>query len=478
MENFDVIIVGSGPSGMFCAYELISRNPKAKILILEEGKKLSERKCPITEKKTSKCVKCPVCAITHGSSGAGAFSDGKLLLPHKSDRNVRGNLGRLLTLSEAQELYNYTDGVYLGFGAATKVDGEEGPAYIENTLKPFLNLAGLKANCSRIRHLGTDGARQVYQNVEDWLLERGVEIHFNTTVKDIIVQDDKVTGVKVSDSASTSNSTSDSNISEFKCAKVVLAVGRSGTDWLEEFCKKHGIKYVFGSADIGVRYELPDVIMKDINTVLYEGKFIGYTNQYKDRVRTFCQNPSGIVSAESYRGELTLVNGHSFLEPASDNTNLSLLVSIDGLKDPIETIKNLARSINSQGNGQPIVQRLEDLKNGRATTPERLAANSVIPTLRSAIPSDIASVLPYRIVLDLLGFIDAMNIVAPGFSGDENLLYAPEIKFYNLMISQDKNCMTNIQGLYGIGDGAGPTHGLMPASVNGVYLGRILARLI
>ena len=468
MDDFDVIIVGSGPAGMFCAYELVTRKPNSKVLIIEQGKRLMQRVCPM-QKGAEKCLKCKVCAITHGSSGAGAFSDGKLLLPHKSERTVRGNLGCHMNLTESMELYNYTDSVYLQFGATTKVQGEDGLNFINDKLKTDLSSADLNAKCSRIRHLGTDGARTVYQNLEKWLEEHNVTIWFDTEVTDLLVKNKKVYGVRYS---------KQKKIKEIKSNTVVLAIGRSGTEWLEKMCKKHKILYNFGSADLGVRYELPDAVMKDINENLYEGKFIGYPEPYKDKVRTFCQNPSGLVSAESYKGEMTLVNGHSLLKASSENTNLALLVSISQVKNPLEMTKSIAKNINHIGGGQPVVQRLEDLRHGKKTTAEQLLCNPVIPTLAAATPGDISIGMPHRIVMDILGFIDKMDIVAPGFANDDNLLYAPEIKFYSLILKLSQNCETSIQGLYGIGDGSGPTHGLMPASANGVCLGRILTKKI
>ena len=467
MKKFDAIVVGGGPSGMFCAYELITRKPDANVLVIEEGKPIRERKCPSQEKETP-CVKCRVCGITHGSSGAGAFSDGKLLLPHPTDRRVRGNLGRHMSLEEAMELYQYTDKVYLKFGATEEVQGEDGITFVNTVLHSYLKQSGLKANCSRIRHLGTDGAHEVYRNIEDFLKERGVKTLFNTEVTDIVVEGEQVTGVQYRHENETG---------EILANVVVLAIGRSGTEWLEKLCIRHGIENFSGPADLGVRYELPNSVMQDINRVLYEGKFIGNPNPYRDKVRTFCQNPSGLVSAESYKGELTLVNGHSLLVPASENTNLALLVSMDfgGLENPIEVTEQIARAMNKVGRGQPVVQRLGDLRNGHRTTVEALRRNSVEPTLKSAVPGDLSLGMPLRILVDILGFIEQMEIVAPGFGDDDNLLYAPEIKFYSLMLKLSKDCETNIKGLYGIGDGSGPTHGLMPASVNGVLLGRILA---
>ena len=469
-KKFDVVIVGGGPAGMFCAYEIVTRKPNARVLILEIGKAIRDRKCPAQERNIP-CVKCKVCNITHGSSGAGAFSDGKLLLPHHTDRRVRGNLEPHMNLKQAMELYQYTDDVYLSFGATEEVQGDKGIGFVNTILAPYLKQAELKANCSRIRHLGTDGAHEVYRNIEDFLKEKGVEILFNAEVTDILVESGKVTGVQYRNGAEMGKILSD---------KVVLAIGRSGTEWLEKICIKHGIENFSGPADLGVRYELPDSVMREINRFLYEGKFIGTPNPYRDRVRTFCQNPSGLVSSESYKGELTLVNGHSLLIQASENTNLALLVSMDfgGLENPIKVTEQIARAMNRVGNGQPVVQRLGDLRTGHRTTLEALKRNSVTPTLKSAVPGDLALGMPMRVLVDILGFIDQMEIIAPGFGDDDNLLYAPEIKFYSLMLRLSKNCETNIFDLYGIGDGSGPTHGLMPASVNGVFLGRYLVSQI
>lgn len=468
--KWDTIIVGGGPAGMFCAYELKVRKPQEKILIVEMGKKLEDRNCP--EKKLGKCVKCRVCSITHGSSGAGAYSDGKLNLPNERDRVVRGNLGKHLELHEAKELYKYTDNVYLQFGATGEIWGEDGADYLAS-IKPYMDEADITANCSRIRHLGTDGAKVVFQNLETFLKDSGVTTFFQEEVTDLIVVDNQVLGVKCL------NNKKRKVDSVYYADKVVLAIGRAGTDWLEKMCKRHKIKSYSGPADLGVRFELPDSVMKDINLNLYEGKFIGYPAPYKDKVRTFCQNPSGLVSTESYKGELTLVNGHSLLVPMSENTNLALLVSMNltGTRNPTAVTEDIAWCLNRIGNGQPIIQRLEDLRRGRETTSEVLKRNSVIPTLKSACPGDISLAMPHRVVVDILGFIAQMDKIAPGFADGDNLLYAPEIKFYSHMLKLSKKCETSCKGLYGIGDGSGPTHGLMPASVNGVYLGRKLALL-
>lgn len=466
MKNVDVVIIGAGPAGMFCAYEIITKRPSTKVVILEMGRQIRQRICP--EKEKGLCVKCPVCAITHGSAGAGAFSDGKLLLPKPTDRFVRGNLGKHLTVPEARELFGYTDQIYLNFGATSEIKGANAETFIKE-IAPYLKEAGLSARSSRIRHLGTDGAREVYKNLEDFLKKKGINFLYQKKANDLIIENGQVIGVKY---CKINEEQEESVVAK----NVILAVGRSGTKWLEELCKKYRIKSWYGSADLGVRYELPDMVMKDINENLYEGKFIGYPAPFQDKVRTFCQNPSGLVSSESYNGKLTLVNGHSHLQPMSENTNLALLVSmnLNGLTNPTQICEDVAHTINSLGQGQPLVQRLEDLRCGRATTPEVLLRNSVIPTLKSARPGDLSLGMPHRVFVDILGFIAQMDMVIPGFADGDNLLYGPEAKFYSLMLSLNKNCETSIKGLYGIGDGSGPTHGLMPASVNGILLGRII----
>ena len=478
--KYDLIVVGMGPSAAFLAYELIQQNNYKSVLLIDQGKNVKKRACPI--EKTGKCVKCkPFCNITCGFSGAGAFSDGKLLSYHKSslgnsdDIYLGGNGGGYikdyLSKEEIVDLLTYTDNIYLDFGADTKLEGVE---YEEEIKK--LQKKAAKANLSLvscpIRHLGTEKAHILYSKIQDYLEEHGINMMYETEVLDIIIEKNKVKGVTIKHNNS-------DIVEEIKAKKVVLAVGRKGASWLSEMCRIHDIKTRLGSVDIGIRYELPDAVMKDINKYMYEGKFIGRPFPYGDKVRTFCQNPSGFVSAEVYDNNLTLVNGHSYKEKKSHNTNLAILVTHHftyPFDKPIEYGENVARNLNSLANGTAMVQRLGDIRRGRRTWPEDLEHNSVEPTLKGAVAGDLTYSLGYRTMTDILNFINDIDKVVEGFANPDNLLYGPEIKFYSNEVELNKDFETSVKGLYSIGDGGGLTTGLMMASASGVKLARILSQ--
>lgn len=468
-NKYDFIVVGGGPSGMFFAYEMIQRDPGKKILIIERGKKVEDRKCP--EATTGKCVKCrPFCNITSGSSGAGAFSDGKLSLfnPEDDDFQVGGNLHKYLGVNQTKEVITYTDNVYLAFGATEELEGVENRVEIAKIRKSAESV-GLDLVNIPIRHLGTDHAHVLYKKIEDYLEDNGVTTLFETEVTDLIIDTkEHVRGVKYVETKKPEEE------HLIYAPNVILAVGRGGADWLEKMCEKHEIASMPAVIDVGVRYELPDSVMKDINQYLYEGKFIGKPNPFNDKVRTFCQNPSGFVSAEAYKGGLILANGHSCKDEKSENTNLALLVSISlpGVDAPMEYSRNIARNLNALANGQVMVQRLGDVKSGKRTWEEELEGNSVQPTLKSAVPGDISLGMPHRELTDILSFIEMLDKVVPGFADDDNLLYGPELKFYSNKLELDSDFKTNIDGLYAIGDGCGLTRGLMMASASGVQLAR------
>jgi len=471
-NKFDCIVIGMGPSGIFCAYELIKLGKAQNILLIEQGKRVENRVCPIS--KTGKCVKCrPYCNITSGFSGAGAFSDGKLSLynPNDDDLHIGGELHKYIGVPETKKLIDYTDQIYLEFGADKHLEGVENQEEIEKIYnkakKEGLNLINIP-----IRHLGTEKAHELYRNIENFLETNGVNMLFETTVQDLIIENNAIKGV-------IARNVNTDEVTEYYADNVVSAIGRKGANWLSTMCEKHNIETRSGTVDIGVRYELPDKVMEDINKYMYEGKFIGRPFPFKDKVRTFCQNPSGFVAAEVYDNDMALVNGHSYKDTKSTNTNLAILVSHNftyPFKKPIEYGRNVAKNLNQLGAGNVLVQRLGDIYRGKRTWPEELEHNKVEATLKAAVPGDITFALGYRTMTDILEFINDMDKVVEGFANPENLLYAPEIKFYSNKVSIDNNFETSVKGLYSIGDGGGLTRGLMMASASGVYLARVLEK--
>ncbi len=470
-DDYDIIVVGMGPSAIFLAYELIQKNEAKNILLIDEGKPVEKRNCPI--EKVGECLKCkPFCNITSGFSGAGAFSDGKLSLYNEEDDDlyVGGNLHKYIGVEKTKRLIDYTDDIYLKFGADKKLEGieykEEITKLKKKAKKEDITLIGIP-----IRHLGTEKSHEIYKKIQDHLQENGVNMLYETIVTDLIVENEKIKGVKIK------NANKPTEVTELTAKKVVLAVGRKGADWLVNMCDKHNIKTEPGTVDIGVRYELKDEVMAKVNKYLYEGKFISRPYPFRDKVRTFCQNPSGFVSEEVYDDNLSLVNGHSYKDKKSKNTNLAILVSHnfkDPFDKPIEYGKNIAKNVNELGNGTVLVQRLGDIYRGKRTWPEELENNEVEATLKSAVPGDITFAIGYRTMTDILQFINAMDKVVEGFADPHNLLYAPEIKFYSNKVLIDSNFETSIKDLYCIGDGGGMTRGLMMASAAGVQMARNL----
>lgn len=481
MKKYDLIIVGAGPSGVFCAYELIKKNKLKNVLIIEQGKRIEDRFCPI--EKAGKCLHCkPFCSITSGFSGAGAFSDGKLNSYHLSLHNQEGDLylggngggyiKQYMSSEDIKDLLAYTDGIYLSFGADPHLHGIDHRDEIVR-LQRKAKENDLMLVDFPIRHLGTEKAHELYSKIEKFLEENGVEMIFNTSVLDLIIEDGVAKGVAVCDVLNKKSF-------EIFSDKIVLGIGRKGAGWLSDICQRHNIETAVGSVDIGVRYELPDDVMREINTYLYEGKFIGRPKPFCDRVRTFCQNPSGFVSAEVYDNNLTLVNGHSYKDRKSTNTNLAILVSHNfntPFNKPIEYGENIAENVNRLAAGSVLVQRFGDILNGKRTWEKELLTNSVKPTLKSAVAGDITYAIGFRTMTDIINFIKQVDHVVPGFAGEDNLLYAPEIKFYSNTVVVDKNFETSVKNLFCIGDGGGLTTGLMMASASGVKMARNLISL-
>lgn len=461
---YDVIIVGAGPAGIFTAIELIKKKSKKKILLIEKGRKVEDRFCP--KVKTKECVNCkPYCHITTGFSGAGAFSDGKLSLSYE----VGGDLPSLIGEDFAQETIEYTDKIYLEFGADTKIEGLGNEEEIKAIRKRAIQ-SNLKLVDCPIRHLGTEKAQDVYLALQNYLLDNGVEILFNHDCQNIIIEDNICKGVIIFD-----NIKKEERI--IKGNDIVIATGRRGADWFEKLCVEHNIAHQPGPVDIGVRVEVRNEVMEEVNKVLYESKLIGYPKPFKNKVRTFCQNPGGFVSQENYDNNLAVVNGHSYKDLKTKNTNLAILVShnfTEPFNQPIEYAQKVGELTNMLGNGKIMVQRFGDILDGKRTWPEELNHSNISRTLPDAVAGDITSAMPYRAMISIINFIHSMDGVVPGFASNETLLYSPELKFYSNRVKMDKNFNTNISGLYCLGDSSGWTRGLMMASVMGVIMGRNL----
>jgi len=464
--RYDVIIVGAGPSGIFTALELVKRETDKKVLIIEKGKSIDKRHCP--KEKTKVCVSCkPYCHITTGFSGAGAFSDGKLSLSYE----VGGDLPQIIGIDIAQKLINYTDEIYLDFGADTKIEGLGHNEEIKGIRRKAIE-AGLKLVDCPIRHLGTEKAQEIYFKIQEFLLKSGIEIRFDTQVKDMIIEDGAAKAVIIADS----KTKDDEQV--IYGDKIIIATGRKGADWLKAMCLKHEINHVAGTVDIGVRVEVRNEIMEKVNNVLYESKLIGYPEPFRNKVRTFCQNPGGFVSQENYDDDLAIVNGHSYKDRKSNNTNLAILSShnfSEPFNQPIQYGKKVAELVNMLGNGKILVQRFGDILDGKRTWQKELDQTNVKPTLPDAVAGDITSAIPYRPMMNIINFVKAMNTVVPGFASRETLLYGPEIKFYSNKINMDETFNTNITNLHCLGDSSGWTRGLMMASVMGVLMGRLVS---
>ena len=449
--NYDVIIIGAGPGGIFSAYELIGRSPQLKVAVFEAGHTLSKRRCPIDGEKIKTCIGCKSCSIMSGFGGAGAFSDGK----YNITNDFGGTLYEYIGKKQALELMRYVDDINMRFGGeGTKLYSTAGTKFKKLCIQHDLHLLD-----ASVRHLGTDINYVVLENLLSYLSDK-VEFHFDTPVEAVTAEGE---GYRIQ-----------CREGSFTCRKCVISVGRSGSKWMETVCRELDIPTRSNRVDIGVRVELPAEVFSHLTDELYESKIVYRTQKYGDRVRTFCMNPRGEVVNENTNGIIT-VNGHSYEDPAkqTENTNFALLVAkhfSELFKDSNGYGESIARLSNMLGGGV-IVQRFGDLIRGRRSTPSRIEESFVTPTL-NATPGDLSLVLPKRILDGIIEMIYALDKVAPGTANDDTLLYGVEVKFYNMEVEVNDRLETRHPGLYIIGDGSGITHSLSHASASGVHVAR------
>jgi len=453
MADYDVIIVGSGPAGIFAALEL-AKESELKILVLEKGPDIDKRKC--AERLTGKCVNCEPCRITSGWGGAGAFSDGKLTLSTETG----GWMSDYVGAERLAGLIKYVDGVYREFGAPDEVHGVDDEKMRQ--LQREATLAEMRLVPQRVRHMGTDRSNDILKLMKN-RLETQVDIRTGVLVSNLLVEDGHVVGV-LTDAGE-----------EITGDYIIVAPGREGAGWLNIEARRLGLAPVNNAVDIGVRVEVPAAVMEPLTKDLYEPKLIYTSKSFEDKVRTFCVCPYGVVASESTDG-ITTVNGHSYAEKKTENTNFALLVSTvftEPFKEPIAYGKYIARLANLLGDGI-IVQRLGDLLDGRRSTPERIARGTTEPTFKSATPGDLSFVLPYRYISDIKEMLEALDKLAPGVNSRNTLLYGVEVKFYSSRLRLTPELETEIKNLYAIGDGAGITRGLVQSSASGVVAARAI----
>lgn len=458
-NNYDIVIVGAGPAGLYAALEFVNvPSSYSKILVVDKGHTLDKRICPISTGKAEKCIKCKSCAIMEGVSGAGARSDGKFNITN----DFGGTLWEKIGKDTATRLMLKVDNIN---EVLAKKANKKFPElyYTDKELKKDCVKKGLNLLSAQVRHLGTDLNYDLMTELYNLLIERGVEIKTDTEVVDVLkdmLETEYSFAVKTKDET-------------FRAKKVILAVGRSGSHWLSNYCKSHNILTNSNRVDLGVRVELPAEVFSDITDKVYESKIVYTTKKYQDKVRTFCMNPYGFVVNENTNGIVT-VNGHSNSEDGerSGNTNFALLVSQSFTKpfnDSNEYGEAIVKLSNMLGGGV-IVQRLGDLERGQRSTEDRIERSTVRPTLK-ACPGDLSLVLPKRILDDIIEMLHALDKVAPGTANDDTLLYGIEVKFYNTEVMVDNNLeVPNKSGLYIIGDGSGVTHSLSHAAASGIYV--------
>ncbi|MEJ2244250.1 MAG: NAD(P)/FAD-dependent oxidoreductase [Candidatus Bathyarchaeota archaeon] len=456
MMNFDVIIVGAGPAGIFSALELADKTD-LKVLLLDRGSSIDKRKCPAS--RGLGCLNCDPCSLLAGWGGAGAYSDGKLTL----STEVGGWLNEYCNEEkELWDLLHYVDDKYIEYGATKHIYSVDQQTF--EKLEQKASLAGLKLVQQKVRHMGTEKCAETLHMMREHIADK-VDIRMRSNVKTLLVEDGKIQGVETTDGE------------KFYAKYVILAPGRIGAQWLKTEAELLGLKTLNNPVDIGVRVELQAAVMANLTKKLYEPKLIYHSKSFDDQVRTFCVSPLGEVITESYDGVLT-VNGQSYAERKTKNTNFAILVSTSFTKpfrEPIAYGKYIARLSNLLS-GSVIVQRLGDLKAGRRSTEARIKRSLCVPTLKNAVPGDLSFVLPYRYLADIKEMLQALDKISPGVYSNDTLLYGVEVKFYSTRLELTRQLETKIKNVFTIGDGAGVSRGLIQASASGVIVANEIAK--
>lgn len=457
--KYDVVIVGAGPAGLFNAYELINNNPKLKIAILEKGFFVKKRVCPMT--KGGACKNCNPCAILSGYGGAGTFSDGKLNFIPKLGKS---DLTKYMSESQAYKLIDETEEIFNKFN----MDAEVYPSNSDfaSEIRRKVTVAGAKLLIIKQKHLGSDHLPEYIEGICKFLMDKGVSLIERSDVTDIKTINEEEHKVTYLDSLKKEKSLISKN--------VVIAPGRTGAKWIQDFADKHNIPYLSQSIEIGVRVEVRKDIMKEITDVIYDPTIFIKTKTYSDEIRTFCTNPGGFVAKENYYGYIC-VNGHALKDIKSNNTNFAFITKVN-LTEPVTNTRlygeSIARIANVLGDGKPIIQSLKDLKNGRRSEWHRINKGFIEPTLKDCVAGDLALVMPHRIITNILEGLETLDKIIPGVANDDTLLYGPEIKFFSNEITTDNNFKLHNDNIYFIGDGAGKAGNIVTAAATGLVAAR------
>lgn len=452
---YDVVIVGAGPAGLFAAYELTKKDNKLKILILDRGKKVGNRFCPMNKNKTS-CVNCKPCNILSGYGGAGTFSDGKLNFIPKLGRS---DLFKYMGQEEAYNLIDYTEEIFNKFN----MDSDIYPSNMSEAeeIKKKVALTGARLLLIKQKHLGSDHLPEYIDGICEYLANKGVELYEGTDVIDIKSSKKDRHEVIYMDKKEEKS---------VICRNLIVAPGRTGAKWVQELADKYNIPYISQSIEIGVRVEVRKEILEDLTNIIYDPTIFIKTDTYGDEIRTFCTNPGGFVAKENYYGFIC-VNGHALKDKKSMNSNFAFISKVS-LTEPVTNTRlygeSIARIANVLGDGKPIIQTLKDLKDGRRSEWHRINKSFIEPTLKDCVAGDLALVLPHRIVTNILEGLDKLNKIIPGVANDETLLYGPEIKFFSNEIETDNNFKLKDYNIYFVGDGAGKAGNIVTAAATGI----------